>query len=56
MEYHAEGYNMSGISLFPGVTAPGFAVLMGAWLVRNGHPTIGAGLAAAGLVAWSYVN
>lgn len=56
MEYHAEGSNMNRVSLFPGVTAPGLAILGGVWLVHNDTAAIGVGLAAAGLVAWSYVN
>lgn len=56
MRHHAEGSNMNRVSLFPGVTAPGIAVLGGVWLVHNDTAVIGVGLAAAGLAAWSYVN
>ena len=56
VKYHAEGSNMNRVSLFPGVTAPGLAILGGVWLVHNDTAAIGVGLAAAGLVAWSYVN
>ncbi len=56
MKHHAEDGFMSGISLLPGVTAPGFAVLAGAWLVHGGAVMVGAGFALAGLIAWSYVN
>lgn len=47
---------MPDISLLPGVTAPGLAVLAGAWLVHGGTVVVGTGLALAGLTAWSYVN
>ncbi|WP_167768632.1 hypothetical protein [Haloarcula amylovorans] len=46
---------MSGLSLL-GVTAPGFAVVSGAALVRMGLPLLGALFATGGLIAWVYVE
>lgn len=48
--------DMPNSLLLPGVTAPAFAVLAGAWLVYVGTVAVGVGFALAGLAAWSYVN
>jgi hypothetical protein len=47
---------MPGIYIFPGVTAPGFAVLTGAALVYAGLSMFGVGFVLAGLLAWLHVN
>jgi hypothetical protein len=48
-------YMNSGISLL-GVTPPGYAVAGGSVLVFTGLPLFGTVFAAAGLLAWVYVN
>lgn len=46
----------SGLTIFPGVPAPGLAVLGGAWLVGTGAVLVGMTFAVGGLLIYAHVH
>ena len=53
--FEGKDVHMISVSLH-GVTAPGFAVLCGAWLVHEGDGLVGGFALAAGLLIFAYVH